>query len=437
MIVIWGYQMLNIRNFIPEGVEDTGSKQYEIKENIINKIKGIYKSFGYRQIATPTFEYYDLFSSLQGTISKDEMFKLIDSSGKILVLRPDATVPIARMAAESYKKYGGYMKFSYVTSVFRINNEQSGLKREFTQAGIEYLGMDSKESDAEVIALGIEILIKCGITDFQIDLGQAAFFKGLVSSFGISEEDEELVRKLIEQKNFTELNSLLKNLNIPEKLKESILKIPYLYGAPERVIEEAKTIVCNEDMEASLNNLKEVYEILKDYGYGEYISVDLGLINHLHYYTGIVFKGYVSNYGREVLSGGRYDNLTQQYGYFMPATGFGLNVDELMEVMEMYRINDESLCYTDYLVLYNDDRRKDALDFASELRNMGFIVECDLAVDVARHIKNAELRNIKEILKLSDNIVSVISVDNNETYRIGREQFLKNIAAEEVVVPIH
>lgn len=429
--------MLNIRNFIPEGVEDTSSNQYEIKENLIMKIKGIYKKYGYRQILTPSFEYYDLFSSVEGTINKDEMFKFIDNSGKILVLRPDATVPIARLAAASYRNHKCYLKFCYVTNIFRVNNEQSGQKREFTQAGVEYLGSDSKESDGEVIALGIETLLKCGISDFKIDLGQAGYFKGLVKEFGISEDEEELIRKLIEDKNFTELNGLLKDLNISDTLKSTILKIPYLYGTPEKVLEEAKGLVCNEDMNASLDNLIQVYEILKDYGYEKYISVDLGLVNHIHYYTGILFKGYVSNYGKPVLSGGRYDNLTQQYGYFMPATGFGLNIDELMEVMEMNKISDETVCYTDYLVLYNDDNRKDALGLASELREKGFIVECDSTRDIVTYIKNAESRNVKEIVKVADNMVSVTSIGNNENYKMKPGQFLKNVENKEVVIPIH
>ncbi|MDF2673963.1 MAG: hisZ [Clostridiales bacterium] len=429
--------MLNIRNFIPEGVEDTGSRQYEIKENLIRKIKRIYKSYGYRGIQTPSFEYFDLFSNLEGTINKDEMFKLIDCSGKILVLRPDATIPIARLAAASYKNNKCYLKFCYVTNIFRINYEESGLKREFTQAGVEYLGSDSKESDAEVIALGIETLMKCGIKNFKIDIGQAGYFKGLVKESGISEENEELIRKLIEDKNFTELNDMLKNLNISDTLKNTILKIPYLYGTPEKVIEEAKGLICNEDMKASLDNLIQVYEILKDYRYEKYISVDLGLVNHIHYYTGILFKGYVSNYGRAVLSGGRYDNLTQQYGYYMPATGFGLNIDELMEVVEMNKISDETICCTDYLVLYKDDQRKDALELAAELREKGFIVECDSARDIVSHIKNAEARNIKEIVKLSDAMVSVISIGNNENYKMKPAQFLKSIEDKEVVIPIH
>lgn len=428
--------MLNIMNFIPEGVEDTGSKQYEIKENIINKIKRIYRSYGYRQIQTPTLEYYDLFSSVQGTINRDEMFKLIDSSGKILVLRPDATVPIARIAA-NYKKYEEHLKLCYVTNIFRIISGENGQKREFTQAGVEYLGSGSKEADAEVIALGIETLIKCGISDFKVDLGQAAYFKGLVKELGIMDDEGKLIRKLIEDKNYTELNEVIKDLNISDTLKNTIIKIPYLYGSPNMVIEEAKSLVCNEEMNSSLDNLKEVYEILRDYGYEKYISIDLGLISHIHYYTGILFKGYINNYGREILSGGRYDNLTKQYGYHMPATGFGLNVDELMEVIEMYGLNDETLVSTDYLVLYNNENRKDALGVASSLRDRGFIVECDKDLDIAGHIKNADSRKIKEIIKVSGNMLSIINIGNNETYKMKPAQFLKSVEDKEVVNPIH
>lgn len=429
--------MLNIGNFIPEGVEDTGSNQYEIKENIIKNIKNIYRSYGYRQIQTPTLEYYDLFSSVPGTISRDEMFKLIDSSGKILVLRPDATVPIARIAAANYKKLRGNLKFCYVTNIFRINNGENGQKREFTQAGVEYIGSDSREADAEVIALGIETLIKCGIPDFQVDLGQARYFKGLVQEMGMLENEGELVRKLIEDKNFAELNEIIKKLEIPDTLKNTILKIPYLYGSPEKVIEEAKNLVCNEEMKAALDYLKAVYEILKDYGYEKYISIDLGLISHIHYYTGILFKGYINNFGREILSGGRYDNLTKHYGYHIPATGFGINVDELMEVIEMYGIDDETLFSTDYLILYNDENRRDALEVAAELRDRGFIVECDRAVDIAGQIKNADSKKIKEIIKVSDNMLSVINIGNNETYKMRPTQFIKNIEDKEIVNPIH
>jgi ATP phosphoribosyltransferase regulatory subunit len=431
-----GDGVLDVRYFIPEGVDDIHYDEYEIKENLISKMKSLYKSYGYRQVLTPTFEYYDMFSSIEGTISRDEMFKFIDGSGKILVLRPDATVPIARMVASNYRKNNGYLKFCYVTNVFRTCNSKNGYKKEFIQAGAEYFGNKTPEGDGEIIALAVESLKKFGIKDFKIDIGQAGFFKGILRELNLAEEFENQVKKLIENKNFAELNNVIADLNITDELKNTLFKIPYLYGEPENVIEEAMEIVLNNEMEKALNNLKKVYEILKDYGFEKYVSVDLGLINHLDYYTGIVFKGYVSNHGKEVLSGGRYDNLTKQYGYYMPATGFGLNIDELMEVVNMYEINNNSVG-TDFLILYSEENRQEAFSLAYELRDKGYIVECDTSGDIVRHIKNAESRNVKEILRVADNGISVINVGDNGTFKMRTNQFLSSLNDREVVVPIH
>lgn len=429
--------MVNFINFIPEGVEDTHSNQYEIKENVTNKIKSLFKSFGYRQILTPSFEYYDLFSRLKGAIDKDEMFKIIDGMGKILVLRPDVTIPIARMAATSYKNYRGYLKFCYATSIFRINNEQNGQKREFIQAGAEYLGNSNPDSDAEVISLGIEALKKCRINNFKFDLGQIGFFKGFVKELRISEDEEELITKLIENKSFTELNEFLKDLNVSERQKEIINKMPYLYGKPEDVIKAAEELILNEDMMNALNNIKSVCSILDDYGYKECIAVDLGLINHLHYYTGIIFKGYVNNHGKEVISGGRYDNLTKEYGYYMPATGFGLNIDELMEVIDPGSLGGDEVCYTDYLILYSDEWRKKALTLAKELRERGYIVECDIAGDIESHMKNAEQRNVKKAILITEESISLVYINSGEIEKMLPLQFLKSLDSMETSSPIH
>ncbi|TCO79377.1 ATP phosphoribosyltransferase regulatory subunit [Marinisporobacter balticus] len=430
--------MVRLNHFIPQGVEDTHCNEYEIKENTITKIKNIFKSFGYRQILTPTFEYYDLFSAVEGTIHKDEMFKFIDSSGKILVLRPDVTTPIARMVATNYKESFGYLKFSYATNIFRINDEQNGKKREFTQTGIEYLGNEKPDSDAEVVALAIKSLISLGINDFQIDLGQAGYFRGLMEASGIQRNQQEQIRRLIEEKNFAELKAKLDPLNIDEFFKNAILEIPYLYGEPERIIKEAQKFICNEEMERSLENLKCVYHILKEYNYEKYISVDLGMIHHIDYYTGVIFKGYVNHYGKAVISGGRYDNLTKQYGCFMPATGFGLNIDSLLEVLNMYKINKEFVCSTDYLILYEEANRKKGLKLALQLRDKGFIVETDLyEQNIKPHIQNANDRNIKEIVQISGERLKRIDIRSNKVFTNTFAQFLKQADTVEIFASIH
>ena len=429
---------MELRQFMPQGVEDTHSDSFEIKERTITKFKNVCKGHGYRQILTPTFEYYDLFSGLEGTINKDKMFKLIDSDGKILVLRPDVTTPIARMVATNYKMFSGYLKFSYAANVFRINDEQCGKKREFTQAGIEYLGDGKPDSDAEVISVAIKSLMKCGIEEFQIDLGHAGFFKGLVNESGISEAEKNHLKSLVENKNFGELCLLLDQCSISEEYREALCELPYLFGCPEEVLKKAEKLVCNQEMLNSIQNLKNVYTILCDYGYKQYLSIDLGMINHINYYTGLIFKGYVNNYGKAVISGGRYDNLSKQYGHYLPATGFGLNIDELLEAMKMYKLKDDFICYTDYLILYDEADRKKGFEMASVLREKGFIVESDKhEMDLKKHIQNASSRNVKEILQITSDRVKVIDIRGNQLYISTISQFLKSIDQVDLLVSIH
>jgi len=413
-----------INQFIPEGVEDLHSTQYEIKENTIMKMKKIFKAYGYRQILTPTFEYYDLFSEKEGTIHKDEMFKIIDRDGKILVLRPDVTTPIARMVAANYKDFPGYLKFSYATNVFRVHDQQNVMKKEFTQTGIEYLGNDKPDSDAEVISLAIECLKSCGLEDFQIDLGQAGYFKGLMHKVDISPEERIQIRTLIENKNFVELDQLLKNLKLDVDFKNRISEIPYLYGRPEEVMKKARKYICNEEMERAIENLNSVYEILKTYGYEEYLIVDLGLLHHIHYYTGVIFKGYVNHYGKTILSGGRYDQLTKHYGSNMPATGFGLNIDQLLEAMKLYSIQEKVECSTDYLIIYTESTRQEGFKLGKKMRERGWIVETDLLEgDLEIHLQNAIARNIKYIALIDEDEVEILNVKTKERIKTTLLQF--------------
>ncbi|MEW9123591.1 MAG: ATP phosphoribosyltransferase regulatory subunit [Thermotaleaceae bacterium] len=430
--------MLQFKTYIPEGVSDIHWDEYEAKDKVIMHIKKRFKSFGYRQILTPTFEYYDLFAGVDGTIHRDEMFKFIDGNGKILVLRPDVTVPIARMAATSYGASKGYLKFSYIANVFRISEEQSGNKREFMQAGIEYLGSEKPDADAEIVAVGIKTLIDSGLKNFQIDLGQAAYFKGLMTELDMGKEKKDYIRKLIEEKNFAELTNMLKTLDMEETIKNVILRIPSLYGEPVEVIAHAKTLAINEKMKRAVDYLQEVYDILKDYGYQKYVTIDFGLVNHLDYYSGVIFKGYVHNYGKSLISGGRYDNLTKQYGEAIPATGLGINIDELMEVIEMNSTQKAATCYTDYLILYNSQKRGEAFELAENLRNKGYIVECDLnEEDIKKQIKNADFRNIKEIIQFTEENLKIINIRNNQIRKNTSIQFLKSLETQEVFFSIH
>ncbi|MCG8482237.1 MAG: ATP phosphoribosyltransferase regulatory subunit, partial [Clostridia bacterium] len=246
--------MVNKRKFIPEGVEDVNAVEYEKKEWMQTKAKEIFRSFGYHQILTPTFEYYDLFSEIESAINLDEMYKLIDRNGKILVLRPDATIPVARMAATKYGSIDGYLKFMYFTSVYRSSDFRAGGKREFTQAGIEYLGNEEPEADAEVIATAIKSLQNLNFSNIHIDIGQADYFKGLMSELDVSQQDKNKIRILIENKNLADLDNTLEELTISEASKTLLTNMPFLYGEIDEVINKARSLAINDTMKKAVDN---------------------------------------------------------------------------------------------------------------------------------------------------------------------------------------
>ncbi len=377
----------------PEGVSDELFKEYKIKEDIVKKIRGVFKSFGYKRVSTPTIEYYEIFSSIKSTILKDEMFKLIDSSGEILTLRPDATIPIARIIAKNYKSDKGIYKVCYSTQVFKMKSE---IKRERTQTGIEYFGNPNAEADGEVIVSAIESLLECGV-NFKIELGNAGYYKGLLNSTDLSEEEKMNLKNLIEYKNFVELRNYVDTLEISDELKKAIDAMPSLYGSFEETLEEAAKYSVNDKMSSALEELKEIYKFIKDYGYEEYVSLDLGLINNLDYYTGMMFKGYLEGYGDRILSGGRYDNLTHYYGETIPATGFSISVDDLIEgMMIQNKIEKDPVFTIDYKVNYKEGKRKEAIEKAKELRKEGFIVTLERVEDY----DEAESENAENIINI-------------------------------------
>lgn len=356
----------------PQGVKDELFNEYERKQKIVNNINNTFKSFGYREAFTPTIEYYDVFSSIKSTVLKGEMFKLIDKSGDILVLRPDVTIPIARMVANNSKTSKRNFKVFYNHQVFRMDDEN---RREMTQTGIEYFGNGEFESDAEVISIAIKSLLKIKI-DLRMEIGHANYYKGLLEEIDI--EDEKIyvkLKELIENKNFVELQKLANQLDLEEKVKRVIIEMPNLYGDYKDVIAKAEPLCLNKNMNIALEDLEQVCKIIEDFGYGDYISVDLGLINHLDYYTGVIFKGYMSNHGEMILSGGRYDDLTENYGKSIPATGFAINVDELLSGIEKNKHKELQEIYIDYRVMYRNIDRKIAFEFMENLRNKNLIVE--------------------------------------------------------------
>ena len=365
--------VLQMQKYVTDTNRNKNVEDFQMRDELIATLKNRFTTYGYRQVRTQTFEYYDMYTDIIGTVNKDEMIKVIDTTGKVLVLRPDVTIPITRITAANQNSNDFNQRLFYVLDVFR---QAGGLpnQKESTQAGVEFFGENTPEVDSEVIMLAIHTLKDLGFKNFKIEIGHAGFFKELVQQAALSEQELDQLQTLIQSKNLGEIELLLKDLPIENELKTAIQSIPMLYGEPASVIQQAEKSILSNQMQLVLQNLIDVYKVLEDYGVTDNIAFNLGLINNMNYYSGIIFQGFADNIGQPVVMGGRYDNLGKQFDHEMPAIGFAFEVDFLLlAIQQQGRANsrDQEI---DAIIYYTKEKQKEALTTASELRNQNYQV---------------------------------------------------------------
>lgn len=352
-------------------LNDKKVKDYEKYERMIKTIHKRFKTYGYERIKTPTFEPYDLYAGVKSAINRKEMIKVIDQDGEVLVLRPDVTIPITKQLADDYMVLPHELKYYYVQDVFRQSqgNEENV---ENTQAGVEYFCENSPEADAEVIALACHTLKDLGFQNIKIEIGHAGFVQSLIEKGNFTERNVKQLKKLIQSKNIVELEPFLRKLEVEESLITSFTKIPMLYGEPLQVSERAREITQTDVMDDTLNYLLEVYEILKLYGLEQLIVLDLGLINHMGYYSDMIFQGFVEDFGRPVLMGGRYNRLAHEFGAQFPAIGFACTVESLLEAMKTEL--PQRRTPIDISIRYDGENLQRSIAYANELRERNYVV---------------------------------------------------------------
>ncbi len=317
---------------IPYGLQDYLPLEYSHKDNTENRILDSFKNAGYRMVETPILEYIEVFSVNNVGFVNEDMFKLSDSNGSLLVLRPDITMPIARMAATKMKDED-YLKLCYCGNVFHLKGEKNEGYKQVTQIGIELMGDDSYKADAECLILAINSLKEAGLNDFQIEVGQTKFFKGLMQDAGLDEEDYDEIKRYVEMKDMLAMEMMLKEKKVAADIRNDILELPALYGGVE-ILDTARKYSKNRLCKEAVKNVEKVLELVEKEGLIEYVSIDFSIVQSVHYYTGIVFKGICSNLGYPLLTGGRYDNLVKKYGKDMPAVGFAMTSKHILIALD-------------------------------------------------------------------------------------------------------
>ncbi len=330
----------------PEGVRDIYDCEYQNKLKIEDVLHSMFLSYGYRDIQTPTFEYFDVFSKDIGTTPSKDLYKFNDRDGATLVLRPDFTPSIARCAAKYYMEDDSVLRFTYKGNTFSQTSELQGKLKETTQMGVEMIGDDSVESDSEIIELAIESLKNTGLKDFCITIGHVGYFRGICEELSFSMDVENTLREYVTNKKFFEAENYLNEMGVSDASIEKIMSFDDLLGSVE-ILDVAYELAGNDVSRNAVVRLKKLYEILKSKNLAKYMKFDLSMLNKYHYYTGVVFKAYTYGVGDCVAKGGRYDNLLSQFGKDAASVGFVIVIDDLMQALGRQDCDN----YNDYLTI--------------------------------------------------------------------------------------
>lgn len=359
----------------PDGITDILPDECAVKREIESRLRELFTLNGYQEIETPTLEFYDVYATGDGFAPQEGMFKFFDQQGRILSLRYDGTIPAARIASTVLKDIKPPIRLSYIGNMFRYNETGGGKQKEFTQAGIELMGPKTAQSDAQVITTAIESAICVGINDLQISLGDVEFFNGLIEEWNIGDEASQLLPRLIDGKEMVALEEMCVQLGLGENARKVLTNMTSSYGTYD-LIDEMRLLVKNERSLKALDNLHEVLNILEEEDVLKYVSLDLGMLQSLNYYTGIIFKGFTYGIGFPLLSGGRYDKVVGEFGRNLPSTGFSLGINFAMMALARQK-KLPVLSTKNLLVGYDLASRKKAFDYAKEQRNKKVRTEMD------------------------------------------------------------
>jgi ATP phosphoribosyltransferase regulatory subunit len=348
----------------PVGMRDTLPHLYRRKQETRTKISNVIERFGYEFLETPTLEFHETVGEASAILDQ-QLFKLMDQQGHTLVLRPDMTAPIARLAASKLYTGGYPLRLAYDTNVFRAQQREGGRPAEFEQLGVELIGDGSTSSDAEVITLMVSSLQEAGLTEFTVAIGHIGFLNALFLEILGTEKRANELRRYLYEKNYVGYREHVKGLPLSSIDKERLIALLQLRGQSD-ILETASELVQSEQGQSAVDELKQLLVALDANKVTPFVKLDFNLVPHMSYYTGILFEGYSPEVGYPICSGGRYDELLEKFDRQADATGFAIRLDYLLEaIAEPVSPNlVES-------VIFSGERRVEAIEYAIDRRNQG------------------------------------------------------------------
>ena len=384
--------------YTPDGFNDTLPSVCAFKKDAESKLRRLFSLHGYEEIETPGYEYCDIYTKTD-FVKEEDLYKLTDSKGRLLCARYDGTIPAARYAA-TLAKDKLPLRISYIENMYRYQQVGGGKQSEFTQAGVELMGMSGSDSDAEIIALAIRSALEVGVEDLQVSIGQTGLFEGAVKQMDLDEETALTVRSAILAKDSVTIERTAKDKGLSES-DSKLLRMFAESSADTDILSVIKESFTDKTALDAVKNLEEILEALDDYGFTKYVSIDVGLLGSEDFYTGMIFKGYTYEVGFPILGGGRYDKVVGVFGRDMECVGFSLGLSLAITALMRQGLKLES-SVAEAVIGYEKgsrDARSSAITLADQMRLGGTSVILDTSASSEEELNRyADENDIQTVL---------------------------------------
>jgi ATP phosphoribosyltransferase regulatory subunit len=403
---------------LPPGVKDFLPVKAAKLDYLQNTLRSIYRSWGFRPVAPAILEDLSVLELGLGTDLREKTFRFDDrQTGRLVAFPPDITPQVARIAATRMRDMPLPFRLCYNGRVLRHTEQQLGKDRQIYQSGVELIGLKGPEADAEMIAMAVMCLQAVGATGFTIDIGQVEFLRGVLDDLPLDSAQSRDVKTAIAAKDISGLQQKLKDLPLTDRQRVELLALPRLYGGRE-TLDKARQVITNPTSQKALDNLERILEVLTVYGIEEHITLDLGEMRGFDYHSGLIFQGFLSGFGRAVCAGGRYDGLTERYGFAAPATGFAFNLYNLLFALDKV-LDERAEEGTDILLFSSGQDKAPAQQLAAILRKQGYSVARDIierdqaaSLDYARRM---HYRYLLVIAPSEEDMILIRTADGENT----------------------
>lgn len=333
----------SIERQLPHGVADLYFEEAARKARVEARLHDTFGQWSYTQVIPPTFEYYEALAAEASPQVREEIYRFPDRDGRMLALRADPTIPIARLVSTKLYDRPLPLRLFYIANVFRHEEPKAALRREFTQAGVELIGAGTPQADAEVIALAVTAMRAVGLGEFRLRLGAMGILNALLAPLALTETSRELIKTALERKNESALQKIMRELNASFDAQRALEALLTLTGGGG-VLDRAETeFAGNQNALVALARLRQVWSVLDALAVTDAVTLDLGMVRGMAYYTGIVFEGFARGIGFSIMSGGRYDNLLAHFGRDLPACGFAIGVERVLAALHLQGDDEISL----------------------------------------------------------------------------------------------